>query len=1000
MLRSNNYFGKIFAILFLLAMSSIALAQSPRQKFNFNSQWLYKLGDVSGAEAIVYRDADWKKVTLPAAWNEDGAFHDDIKDLPTNIVWYRKHFKVPASAKGQKVFIEFEGIRQAGDFYINGKHIGLSENGITAFGFDITDYINLDQENIIAARIDNSWDYREKSTNTKFQWEDRNFNANYGGIIKNVYLHIVPKLYQTFPLYSSFKTTGVYVFADDYNIKGKSAVIHASSEIKNETNKPQIVSYNVDIIDLDGKNIQSFSGDKTTVKPNEIKVLAASQKVNGLNFWSWGYGYLYAVRTTLLVDNKPVDVVTTKTGFRKTEFKNGMIYLNDRVIMVHGYGQRTSNEWPAIGLSVPAWMSDYSNGLMVESGGNLVRWMHIHPSKQDVESCDRVGLMQSTPAGDAESDVQDTRWEQRKAVMRDVIVYDKNNPSIIFYECGNHGISEEHMREMKAIRDQYDPHGGRAIGSREMLDSKVAEYGGEMLYTNKSAGIPFWAMEYSRDEGSRKYWDEWTQPYHKDGVGPDSFRSAASNTTQKNVDARPYNRNMESHALENVKRWYEFWRERPGTGTRVSSGGVNIVWSETNTHHRGEENYRRSGEVDALRIIKQNYYAHYVMWDGWVNPESFRAHIVGHWNYKSGVQKDMYVISSADNVELKVNGKSLGFGKKSDGFIFTFKNVKWEPGTLTATGFDKQNKQVCVDTIKTAGAPAALRLTQIKRPTAFVADGHDLALVEVEVVDANGNRCPTALNMIHYQLDGPAEWRGGMAMGPDNYILKKDFPVEGGVNRFMVRSTTMPGAITVTATADGLKTASIQLQTKPFIVENGLAETLPAQGLPARLDRGPTPSTPSYSIIRRSLPILSARSGANENQVSNSYDDNERTDWVNDGQLSNAWIEYDLGKNVTLDEVTLKLNNFRTKTYPLIITVDGKEVFNGNTERTLGYYTIKCKPTKGRKVKIQLTASATNKSNDEVEVGGKKLGDGVDRDDANAKGSLSIIEAEFYENVK
>jgi beta-galactosidase/beta-glucuronidase len=341
-----------------------------------------------------------------------------------------------------------------------------------------------------------------------------------------------------------------------------------------------------------------------------MKTVKASSVVTGLQFWSWGYGYLYAVQTMLKINGSVVDAVTTRTGFRKTEFKNGMIYLNDRVIMVHGYAQRTSNEWPAIGLSVPAWMSDYSNGLMVESGGNLVRWMHITPWKQDVESCDRVGLMQAMPAGDAEADVTGVRWEQRKAVMRDAIIYNRNNPSIIFYECGNENISEAHMQQMKDIRDKFDPHGGRAIGSREMLDSKLAEYGGEMLYTNKSSDIPMWAMEYSRDEGSRKYWDDFTPPYHKDGDGP----------LHNGQTAAMYNRNMESHAVENVKRWFEFWNERPGTGKRVSSGGVNIVFSETNTHHRGEENYRRSGEVDALRIKKQNFYANKVMWYGWVNP--------------------------------------------------------------------------------------------------------------------------------------------------------------------------------------------------------------------------------------------------------------------------------------------------------------------------------------------------------------------------------------------
>ena len=132
-------------------------------------------------------------------------------------------------------------------------------------------------------------------------------------------------------------------------------------------------------------------------------------------------------------------------------------------------------------------MSDLSNRMIVDGNGNLVRWMHVTPWKQDVESCDRVGLMESMPAGDSEKDVDGRRWEQRVELMRDAIIYNRNNPSIIFYESGNKGVSEAHMAEMKALRDKYDPHGGRAIGSREMLDSKIAEYGGEMLYINKSA---------------------------------------------------------------------------------------------------------------------------------------------------------------------------------------------------------------------------------------------------------------------------------------------------------------------------------------------------------------------------------------------------------------------------------------------------------------------------------------------------------------------------------
>lgn len=128
--------------------------------------------------------------------------------------------------------------------------------------------------------------------------------------------------------------------------------------------------------------------------------------MGGLHFWSWGYGYLYTVKTALVIDGKKTDEVVTRTGFRKTRFAEGKVWLNDRVIQLKGFAQRTSNEWPAVGMSVPAWLSDYSNGLMVEGNANLVRWMHVTPWKQDVESCDRVGLIQAMPAGDAEKTVQ------------------------------------------------------------------------------------------------------------------------------------------------------------------------------------------------------------------------------------------------------------------------------------------------------------------------------------------------------------------------------------------------------------------------------------------------------------------------------------------------------------------------------------------------------------------------------------------------------------------
>jgi beta-galactosidase len=984
----------------LLVLASIALfagtltaayapPASERVKFNFNSGWRVMVGDVPGAESPGFDDSAWKQVTTPYAWNEDEAFHKSIDALPTGVAWYRKRFRLPAGPSPKKLFLEFEGIRHAGEFYLNGKLIGRHENGVMAFGFDISDKVVASpQENVLAVRIDNDWDYREKASGTRFQWNDKNFYANYGGINKNVYLHATGRLYQTLPLYSTLGTAGVYVYARSFDTGARSAEVTAESEVRNEYAEPKTFSYEVVIEDMNGKAIKTIGGGQYSLAAGETKTASATAKVAGLNFWSWGYGYLYNVYTILKVDGRAVDVVRTRTGFRKTEFSRGMVKLNDRVLQVKGYAQRTTNEWPALGSAVPAWLSDFSNRLIVEGNGNLVRWMHVTPWKQDVESFDRLGLIEAMPAGDAEKDATGRQWEQRVELMRDAIIYNRNNPSILFYESGNESISEEHMRQMKELRDRFDQHGGRAAGSREMLDNPTAaEYGGEMLYINKSARIPMWAMEYSRDEGLRKYWDEYSPPYHKDGEGP----------PYRNAPAREYNRNQDSHAIENVRRWYDYWHERPGTGERVSAGGVNIIFSDSNTHYRGAENYRRSGEVDAMRLPKDGYFAHQVMWDGWVEAERARLHILGHWNYAPGTKKDVYVVSSADKVSLSLNGKLLGQGEQSSRFLYTFRNVEWEPGVLRAVGYDASGRAVVEAEKKTAGPPAGIRLSVHTGPKGLRADGSDLALVDVEVVDALGQRSPTALNQISFSLSGPAEWRGGIAQGPDNYILSKTLPVENGVNRVIIRAGSQAGKVLLHATAEGLKPASVEIISRPVTVSGGLSLEMPDAGLQSYLERGPTPRGQSFINSRQPVRISSVSAGANAEQAGKSYDDDELTAWANDGKLATAWVQYDFEKPASLGSVTLKLGGWRARRYPLRITLDGQEVFTGTTPTSLGYVTLPLRRATGRSLKIELTSQTTsNDTTNITELNVPKQSDDPALSGANAKGTLNIIEIEIY----
>lgn len=991
----------LISLFIFMALGHIHAAE--REKYNFNSDWKLKVGDIVQAEEMDYSDAEWKSVTLPHAFNEDEAFKLNIKDLTDTIVWYRKHFRLPADAKGRKVFIEFEGARQGIDLYVNGHLVGQHENGVMAFGFDLTAFVKPGKENVIAARIDNNWDYAEKATGVKYQWSNRNFNANYGGLPKNVWLHVTDKLYQTLPLYSNLQTTGVYIYAEDIQVRARKARIHAESEVKNETKKSQTVGYLVELFDRDGKLIKSFCGEEKKINPGEKIVLSAESEVEGLHFWSWGYGYLYTVKTALCIEGKKTDEVITRTGFRKTRFADGKVWLNDRVIQLKGFAQRTSNEWPAAGMSVPAWLSDYSNGLMVKANANLVRWMHVTPWKQDVESCDRVGLIQAMPAGDAEKDCKGRQWEQRKLVMRDAIIYNRNNPSILFYECGNESISREHMLEMKKIRDEFDYHGGRAIGSREMLDIRDAEYGGEMLYINKSAHHPMWAMEYCRDEGLRKYWDNYSYPYHKDGEGNSAYHSAATGKTKKQADASVYNRNQDSFTIENVIRWFDYWRERPGTGKRVSSGGAKIIFSDTNTHFRGVENYRRSGDTDPMRIPKDSYFAHQVMWDGWVDTENPRLHIVGHWNYEPGVVKPVYVVSNTDSVALFLNGKPMGQAQRDYHFLFTFDKIAFTPGVLEAVGYN-DGKEAARMQLRTAGKPAKLNLAAIQHPKGWKADGADLVLLQVEVVDAEGNRCPLANDLIHFTVEGPAEWRGGIAQGPDNYILSEKLPVECGVNRALLRSSITAGKVVVRAEAEGLASASLELVSSPVEVQNGLSTYIPGDDLEGSLDRGETPLSPSYIDRAVDVAVLSAEAGINTEEACKSCDDNELSEWKNDGKASTAWIKYHLERIARVDEVCMKLTGWRMRSYPLEIYAGDELIWSGETEKSLGYVHLKVKPVPASEITIRLKGSS--KEDDAfgqiVEVAAPVANEldlfkAKDGDKTNHE--LRIVEVEFKENL-
>ena len=823
--------------------------ESPRLLLNFNLDWRFLRDDAQGSEAVGFDDGKWTTVSLPHSFNDVDSFRTIIShgggDRGTykGLAWYRKHFRLPAELKGRRLFLEFEGMRQAGDIYLNGKQVGLYENGITAYGIDITEAVTPGEDNVLAVKVDNTATYKERASGTAFEWNSNDFNPNHGGINRHVWLHVTGPIHQTLPLYYGLESQGVYVHANNFNIGKKTADVTVEAEVKNGSGDRATVALSVAVVDHAGRIRAKFDGDPVDMVKDEKSVAMATGSLSDARWWSVEDPYLYDVYTMLTVDGRIVDVNRLETGFRKAEFKGGAgtggVHLNDRFVYLKGFAQRSTNEWAGLSQAYPDWMHDYTAKMIRECHGNYIRWMHVSPQKVDADALARWGVIQVCPAGDKERDVQGRQWEQRIEVMRASMIYFRNNPSVLFWEAGNTVISLEHMQQMVSLKKQWDPEGGRVIGARgndnvelNTAITPVAEYFGVMIgqdpKTDALAGpkdmfraysaerrdrAPIIETEDFRDEGARRYWDEFSPPYF-------GFKKGPNDT---------YEYTSESFAVAGVKRYWDYWSNRISNTDPAHakwSGYASIYFSDSNADGRQDtsEVARVSGKVDAVRLPKEIYFAHRV-----IQSDTPDLHILGHWSYPTDkkVSKTIYVIANTAAVELFVNGKSVGVNSKPEsGWIFSFPNVEFAPGSLRAAGREGA-KVIAEQTLTTAGAAVALKLTPILGPAGLQADAADVALIDVEVIDAKGMRCPTDDARVDFTCTGPAIWRGGYNSGKTDSTNNLYLNTELGINRVAVRSTLSAGPITVTAKREGLKPAQVQILSKPVTINDGVARFMP-----------------------------------------------------------------------------------------------------------------------------------------------------------------------------
>ena len=831
-MKKTTVLAAVFFATFILplgAAEKFTPPESPRAKINFNPGWKFIREDVTNAMEISFDDSKWSDVSAPHTWNDVDSYTAIIshsggdRKAWTGIGWYRKHFKLPAGAKGGKVFLEFEGLKQAGRFWVNGKLVGRFENGVTACGLDLTGFVNFgDAENVIAVKVDNSNDYVEEATGTGYEWMGRAFNPNYGGLNHDIWLHLTGKVYQTLPLYENLQTTGEYIYGSNFDIKNKICDVNIESQVRNESGDQQSITLSAVVVDADGKVCAKFSSDGLDLVSGQTEVFSASGKLADAKFWNDEPPNLYDVYSMLAVNDKIVDVQKIKTGFRKAEFKGGVgtggVYLNDKFIWLTGYAQRSSDDWAGLGEAYPDWMHDYNAQLVRSTHANYIRWMHVSPQAVDVRACDKAGIVEVCPAGDKEGDAHGRQWEQRMEVMRDSMIYFRNNPSILFWETGNNGVTTEHLQQMIDLQNQFDPNGGRVTGCRTLNDpsaTPVAGYFGVMIgqdrrtdeLTNSSAMFraysaerrdraPFIETEDFRDEAARRFWDDFSPPHF-------GFKKGPNDT---------YDWNSETFCIAAAERYHDYVINEISNADPAHSkwsGYASIYFSDSNADGRQDssEVCRVSGKVDSVRLPKQAYYVYRVMQN--LAPD---MHIIGHWNYPTNTVKTIYVAANhCDSVELFVNGKLLGKSSTpTSGYVFEFEKIQFEAGKISAVAKSK-DKIVAQDEIETAGEPKKIKFTPHVSPNGLQADGSDVAFVDVEVIDAQGHRCPTDEARVDFKLEGPAIWRGGYNSGKINSVNNLYLDTECGINRVAIRSTATPGKITLTATRDGLESAKLEL---------------------------------------------------------------------------------------------------------------------------------------------------------------------------------------------
>nr|WP_285891423.1 glycosyl hydrolase 53 family protein [Paenibacillus pasadenensis] len=734
---------------------------------SFNNSWKFYRGNKPGAEAVDFDDFTWEDVTLPHSAMLEKA---DVSDSYQGISWYRRHFFVDGAYSGKKVFIEFEGVMQKADVYVNGNLLATHYGGYLPFTVDVTDAITYGgTDNIIAVKADNT----NNADIPPGRGQDSLDFLYQGGIYRDVRMNIMNKLHITDPVYAN-KPGGGGVFVTSGNVSASSAAIQVKTHVLNETAASQTTQVLTTIVDKDNNVVAQNTSAAQALAAGSDVTITQSLTVNNPQLWSPDSPYLYKVHSVVLKDGQPVDSKTTNTGIRSIEFSHeGGLILNGQ--RFKGMGTNHHQAYPYLGNAVSNEGQYREAVKLKEAGFQYVRTSHYPVDPAFLAACDELGLMVLESISGWQYFGGETFQNRSYQEIRDMIRRDRNHPSIIAWEAS---LNESYMTETFAqnavniVHQEYP--GGYAAGWQFGYLYDVFIGAAQHGIRNTDSTKPIIISEYGDWEFG--------------GANSTSRVARADGEAAMLQQAANF---QEALNLNRSKSWFT----------------VDGQWVSIDYNNGFSVSPQQSGVYDLFRLPKFSKY----LYESQRDPNLLipgidsgpMVKIANNWTSSSPT--DVKVYSNAEQVELYVNGtkiatKSPDTDNKSvylKHAPFTFSGVAFQAGTLMAKALIG-GQVVATDTVKTPGAPARIELEMETSNKALTANGADAVFVYAKVVDANGTVVPTAANAITFSVAGP-----GRIVG-DSSINANPANASAGIATALLQASRNAGAITVTATAAGL----------------------------------------------------------------------------------------------------------------------------------------------------------------------------------------------------